>query len=173
MLSMISSTIFPAESPGLYVTDTLPCAAAGVAVAAGASGSAELDELNGGWGSADILLYAFFFERKKRMDPKAILAAKPLSYYRKGATVRGGGKMSLRPSYSYTLEADAGTGMAPDFHPYATPGEMLALGVFEGKYLNDCTSEFPREWYLYADALGTLSPLKATVECNRFKVGSR
>jgi len=111
--------------------------------------------------------------RRIAMDPKALLAAKPLSQYRKGVTVRGGGKMSLRPSYSYTLAADPGADFSPDFRPYATPGEMLALGVFEGKYLNDCTSEFPREWYLFADALGTLSPQKANVECNRFKVGSR
>jgi len=107
------------------------------------------------------------------MDPKALMDAKPLSFFRKGVTVKGAPRMSLVPHYSYVLEADPGTGGSPTFRPYFTPGEMLALGVFEGKYLNDCTSEFPREWYLFANALGTLSPNHATVECNYFKVGSR
>ena len=107
------------------------------------------------------------------MKPAALLSAKPLASFRKGDTVKGGGHMSLLPHYSYVLEADPGTGFASNFHPYASPGEMLALGVFEGKYLNDCTSEFPREWFLFADALGKLSPGKANIECNCFKVGSR
>lgn len=80
--------------------------------------------------------------------------------------------MSLRP-YTYTLEADPGTAFAPGFDPAFSPGEMLALGVFEGKYLNDCTDEFPREWFLMAEALGTLSPSKRNLDCNYFKVGSR
>ena len=107
------------------------------------------------------------------MDPKALMDARPLSFFRKGIAVKGSPRMSLIPHYSYVLEKDPGTDFPPTFRPYFTPGEMLALGVFEGKYLNDSTSEFPREWFLFADALGTLSPTKANVACNYFKVGSR
>jgi hypothetical protein len=107
------------------------------------------------------------------MDPKALLEARPLSSFKKGVVVKGGGRMALNPRYSYVLDVDPGTHLAPDFHPYSSPGDLLALGVFEGKYLNDCTSEFPREWFLYAEALGTLSPKAPNVECNYFKVGSR
>ena len=103
----------------------------------------------------------------------ALSKGRPLSSFRKGTTVKGGGHMGLIRNYQYVLEADPGTSFATGFKPVFSPGEMLALGVFEGKYLNDCTDEFPREWFLMADALGTLSPSKHDLNCNYFKVGSR
>ena len=101
------------------------------------------------------------------------MVGKPLLAFKKGTDVHGSPTMRIGPPYSYVLEADPGTDFDPRFTPYCTPGEMLALGVFEGKYLNDCTSEFPREWFLYADALGTLSPGSPNIACNCFKVKSR
>jgi len=103
----------------------------------------------------------------------ALAHGKSLSEFHKGMTLRGGGTMSLIHGYSYVLEAEPGTDFASGFKPYFTPGEMLSLGVFEGKYLNDCTSEFPREWFLFADALGKLSPSKPDITCNYFKIKSR
>lgn len=53
----------------------------------------------------------------------------------------------MQSGYSYELVAPAGKGFAVDFKPAFTPQEMLEMGVFEGKYCNDCVKEFPSSWY--------------------------
>ena len=53
----------------------------------------------------------------------------------------------LQTGYNYHLEELVGENFAEDFTPYYTPHEMLEMGVFEGRYLNDCRDELPSEWY--------------------------
>jgi hypothetical protein len=55
----------------------------------------------------------------------------------------------MQKDYHYFLSKAVGK-LAEDFHqfdffPELTPEQMLSYGVFEGKYLNDCESEFPNE----------------------------
>ena len=52
---------------------------------------------------------------------------------------------SMQTGYSYPITARTGRDFAPDFKPHFSPKEMLALGVFEGKYCNDCRPELPEE----------------------------
>ena len=56
----------------------------------------------------------------------------------------------MQKGYQYTLEAPMGQNFNPAFRPDFTPKQMLALGVFGGKYMTDCTAEFPADWF--ADA---------------------
>lgn len=73
---------------------------------------------------------------------------------------------SMQHGYSYQLVEAMGENFAGDFKPELTPAEMLALGVFGGKYLNDCKKEFPKDWF--ADA--KLSPEKKDISLNYFSV---
>lgn len=56
----------------------------------------------------------------------------------------------MQEDYTYELVAPMGKDFAPDFKPHFNPQEMLELGVFEGKYCNDCQDEFPQEWFKHA-----------------------
>jgi hypothetical protein len=96
---------------------------------------------------------------------------KPLETFKKGDTITVWNKM--RKGYSYILEESPGEGFAPEFKPYSTPGEILAGGAFEGKYLNDCLLEFPAEWFLNAIQMGSLCPGASDVSVNLFGVDSR
>ena len=94
-----------------------------------------------------------------------------LGSFHKGETIEVNNKM--KKGYRYVLQEEPGTNFDPRFKPFLDPGEILALGAFEGKYLNDCITEFPAEWYLRALALGKLSPQKPDVSLNLFQIKSR
>ncbi len=72
----------------------------------------------------------------------------------------------MQQNYRYELSAPMGKEFDPEFRPDLTPKEMLALGVFGGKYLTDCRGEFPKEWFLQAK----LSPSKKDPSLNYFRV---
>lgn len=64
--------------------------------------------------------------------------------------------------------------MAADFRPAFTPRQMLEMGVFEGKYLNDIADQFPRAWTATALKRGKLRPgLPPDPKVNCFGVKAR
>jgi hypothetical protein len=56
----------------------------------------------------------------------------------------------MQKNYVYFLTEPIGRNFHPDFKPELTPKEMLKLGVFGGKYMTDCTKEFPKSWFVKA-----------------------
>ena len=56
----------------------------------------------------------------------------------------------MQRGYSYELVAETGADFDPLFQPDISPPKMLELGVFEGKYLNSCTDEYPADWFTKA-----------------------
>jgi hypothetical protein len=53
----------------------------------------------------------------------------------------------MQKEYSYELTERMGKNFAADFEPELSPKQMLALGVFGGKYMTDCQKEFPSDWF--------------------------
>ena len=53
----------------------------------------------------------------------------------------------MQRSYEYLISEPTGDNFEPDFKPYLNPQEMLEMGVFEGKYCNDCRDELPLAWF--------------------------
>ena len=72
----------------------------------------------------------------------------------------------MQQEYSYYLTEPPGRNFEPGFEPELTPREMLALGVFGGKYMTDCRDEFPASWFTKAK----LSPERYDPKLNYFGV---
>lgn len=53
----------------------------------------------------------------------------------------------MQKGYIYERVEPVGKNFDPRFRPDLTPEEMLELGVFGGKYMNDCRDEFPKSWF--------------------------
>jgi hypothetical protein len=56
----------------------------------------------------------------------------------------------MQRNYRYMLTEPVGRNFAAEFKPDLTPKEMLALGIFAGKYMTDCQKEFPQSWFAHA-----------------------
>ena len=71
----------------------------------------------------------------------------------------------MQKNYRYLLTEPMGQNFQSDFQPQLTPKEMLELGVFGGKYMNDCYDEFPVSWFENAKISTTKN-----IQLNYFKV---
>lgn len=83
----------------------------------------------------------------------------------------------MQKDYEYELVEPMGE-EAPDFNdenfkPELTPEEMLQEGVFEGKYLNDCQEELPKEWFDNSRDKRVKIGDPPDYTLNRFKIKSR
>jgi len=72
----------------------------------------------------------------------------------------------MQRGYRYDRVAPVGRSFHPDFRPELTPKEMLALGVFCGKYMTDCRKEFPASWF----ARAKLAPKRRDCSLNLFSI---
>lgn len=74
----------------------------------------------------------------------------------------------MQRGYTYQIVAPPGRDFDPGFEPRFTPAKMLELGVFEGKYCNDCRPELPESWFTRARVAARADP-----KLNCFGVKSR
>lgn len=79
----------------------------------------------------------------------------------------------MQKNYTYEITAIEGDWKDeyPEFTPDLSPKEMLSLGVFEGKYFNDCRNEYPSSWFKDIKSAGVDGEPDETL--NYFRVKSR
>lgn len=61
----------------------------------------------------------------------------------------------MQSAYHYSLSEPIGEHFDALFVPELSPKEMLEIGVFGGKYMNDCKNEFPAHWFTHAKLSNT------------------
>ena len=74
----------------------------------------------------------------------------------------------MQKNYKYFIVESVGSNFHEDFKPELSPPEMLELGVYGGKYMTDCKSEFPSSWFVNAK----LSPFLKDSSLNYFKISA-
>jgi hypothetical protein len=74
----------------------------------------------------------------------------------------------MQTNYVYYLTEPVGENFDPEFKPELTPPEMLALGVFGGRYMTDCIREFPKQWF----AAAKLCHERHAPELNYFEINA-
>ncbi|HEY4282408.1 MAG TPA: hypothetical protein VGM62_05025 [Chthoniobacterales bacterium] len=74
----------------------------------------------------------------------------------------------MQKDYAYWRTKPMGKGFRVGFKPQLTPKQMLGLGVFGGKYMNDCQDEFPASWFRKAK----LSRKRHDASLNYFRVNA-
>jgi hypothetical protein len=74
----------------------------------------------------------------------------------------------MQQNYAYLLTERVGRNFDSRFRPELTPKQMLELGVFGGKYMTDCSGEFPDDWIANAK----LCPERHDPELNFFGVNA-
>jgi hypothetical protein len=53
----------------------------------------------------------------------------------------------MQSNYIYETSELAGENFDLRFRPELSPGQMLQMGIFGGKYMTDCRDEFPADWF--------------------------
>lgn len=114
---------------------------------------------------------------------KYIPKTKPTSQFKKGNVIKGKNRMN---KYNYVLDAEPArtakqlrtkytlkSGAERWFEPHLHPRQILQLGAFEGKMMNDCMDEFPREWFSTAIKKKRFNPSQPDIDCNLYKIKSR
>ena len=74
----------------------------------------------------------------------------------------------MQQGYRYLRTEAPGRNFHKGFAPELSPKDLLALGVFGGKYMTDCRDEFPASWYEKA----RLCPDSHRAELNLFLVNA-
>ncbi|MDD3905712.1 MAG: hypothetical protein PHS46_04165 [Candidatus Omnitrophica bacterium] len=74
----------------------------------------------------------------------------------------------MQKNYRYVRICAPGKRFDPGFKPELTPKQMLALGIFGGRYMTDCRKEFPADWFKNAK----LCPARHNPELNYFKINA-
>jgi hypothetical protein len=74
----------------------------------------------------------------------------------------------MQHGYRYTLDEPMGVNLDDAFRPELTPRELLAMGIFGGRYMTDCAAEFPEDWY----ATAKLCPERHDPALNYFGVNA-
>lgn len=74
----------------------------------------------------------------------------------------------MQQGYKYELSEPIGKNFDSEFVPELTPKEMLAMGIFCGRYMRDCQKEFPADWFVKAK----FAKEKKNCELNFFRVNA-